>query len=157
VAAHPQPATPPGSARTGLQTIRVVLADDHALMRRGLRLVLDVEPDVEVVAEAGDLATVSLQVHRHLPGVLVIDLGMSNGSSLETIRALRQEVPSTEIVVLTMEDSWVFAAEVVEAGAVGFVLKQGADAELAPAVRRAARGERYLSPRLPARVAPVGR
>jgi two-component system, NarL family, response regulator NreC len=134
-------------------SIRVVLADEHALMRRGLRRLLDVEADVEVVTEAGDLATAIRQVRRHLPRVLVIDLSMSNGSSIEAVRTLRRGVPGTEIVVLTMEESRVFSQTALDAGAIGFVLKQAAEAELAQAVRTAARGERFLSPRLAARLA----
>jgi two-component system, NarL family, response regulator NreC len=134
-------------------SIRVVLADDHALMRRSLRLVLESDQGVEVIAEAGDLSSVVRQVHGHLPHVLVLDLGMPNGSSIEAIRRLREQVPSTEIVVLTMEDSPVFAQQALDAGAVGFVLKHYADDELPEAVRRAARGERYFSPRVAARLA----
>jgi two-component system response regulator NreC len=134
-------------------SIRVVLAVDHARMRRTLRLLLDGEDDVEVVADAGDLSTVVRHVHDYGPRVLVIDLGMSNGSSMEAIRRLREDVPSTDIVVLTMEESRVFAQEALDAGAIGFVLKQAADAELPLAVRRAARGQHYVSPAVAARLA----
>jgi two-component system response regulator NreC len=134
-------------------SIRVVLAVDHARMRRTLRLLLDGEDDVEVVADAGDLSTVERYVHDYGPTVLVIDLGMSNGSSMEAIRRLREDVPSTEIVVLTTEESRVFAQEALDAGAIGFVLKQAADAELPLAVRCAARGQQYLSPAVAARLA----
>jgi two-component system response regulator NreC len=138
-------------------SIRVVLADDHALMRRSLRLLLDGEDSVEVVAEAGDLLTVRRHVYGHLPHVLVIDLSMSNGSSIAAIRQLRERVPGTEIVVLTMEESRVFAQQALDAGAIGFVIKHAADAELAEGVRRAARGEEYVSPRVAARLAPLPR
>src|SRR5947209_10306613 len=83
--------------------IRVVLADDHAVVLRSLRGLLDAEEGVQVVAEAADLTTVERQVQRHVPHVLVLDLRMSGGSSRETIRRLRAELPRTEIVVLTME------------------------------------------------------
>lgn len=134
------------------RSIRVVLADDHALMRRSLRLLLDREEGVEVIAEAGDLKTVMRHVHGHLPHVLVLDLSMPDGSSIETIRRLREEVPSTEIVVLTTEDSPAFAEQTLDAGAIGFVLKDFAEAELAQAVRYASRGGQYLSPRIAARL-----
>src|ERR1039457_3716656 len=134
------------------QSIRVVLADDHALMRRGLRLLLDSEEGVDVIAEACDLKAVMRHVHGHLPHVLVLDLSMPNGSSIEAIRGLREDVPGTEIVVLTMEDSPAFAEQALSAGAIGFVLKDFAETELAQAVRSAARGERYLSPRVTARL-----
>lgn len=127
--------------------IRVVLADDHAMMRRSLRLLLESEEDLEVTAEAGDLKTVMRHVREHRPHVLALDLGMPNGSSIEAIRRLREEVPGTEIVVLTMEESPVFAQQALDAGAIGFVLKEMADEDLPEAVRRAARGLHYVSPR----------
>src|ERR1700751_3701396 len=85
-------------------SIKVILADDHAAVRRNLRLLLDIEEGVEVIAEAADIATVIRYVHRHLPHVLVLDLQMPNGSSIEAIRQLRARTPGTEIVVLTMEE-----------------------------------------------------
>jgi two-component system, NarL family, response regulator NreC len=141
-----------GSAVRAASPIRVVLADDHALMRRGLRLLLDNEEGVEVIAEASDLASVVRHVHGHQPHVLVLDLGMPNGSSIETIARLRERVPDTEIVVLTMDDSPVFAQRALATGAVGFVLKDLADGDLPQAVRAAARGEEYVSPRVAARL-----
>jgi two-component system response regulator NreC len=122
-------------------------------MRRSLRVLLEGEDSVEVVAEAGDLATVMRYVPDHLPHVLVIDLSLSNGSSLEAVRTLRERVPGTEIIALTMEESAVFAQQTLDAGAIGFVLKHAADAELAKGVRSAARGEQYVSPRVAARLA----
>lgn len=128
----------------------MVLADDHAAVRRNLRLLLDGEDDFEVIAEAADLSTVMRHVHGHLPHVLVLDLGLPNGSSIEAIRRLRTQVPDTEIVVMTMETSAVFAQQAIDAGAVGFVLKERADGELPTAVRHAARGEEYISPQVAA-------
>ncbi len=129
---------------------KVVLADDHAVVRRNLRLLLDGEDDLEVIAEAGDLSTVRRQVHGHVPHVLVLDLEMPNGSSIETITGLRDQVPRTEIVVLTMDATPTFAQQALEAGAVGFVLKDRADSELPAAVREAAVGGEYVSPRVAA-------
>jgi two-component system, NarL family, response regulator NreC len=137
--------------------IRVVLADDHALMRRSLRLLLDTEEGVEVIAEASDLASAVRHVHGHQPHVLVLDLSIPNGSSIETIRKLRERAPDTEVVVLTMEDSPVFAQRALAAGALGYVLKEFADTELPPAVRTAARGEEYVSPRVAARLEALNR
>lgn len=125
--------------------IRVVLADNHAAMRRSLRILLDGDRDVQVVAEAGDLATVTLQLNQHRPQVLVLDLGMYNGSSIDAIGRLRREVPGSEIVVLTMEESPAVARRAIDAGAIGFVLKDRADSELLDAVRGAAHGEEYVS------------
>src|SRR5947209_7296258 len=85
--------------------IRVVLADDHAMVRRTLRLLLDGEADVEVIAEVADVADVTTHVSRHLPHVLVLDLRLPTGSGIEAIRRLRELAPETQIVVLTMEES----------------------------------------------------
>lgn len=130
--------------------IAVVLADDHAGVRRNLRLMLDREQDVEVVAEAADLSTVMREVHRHVPHVLVLDLQMPNGSGLEAIRSLRARIPDTEIVVLTMDVSPAFAQAALSAGAVGFVLKDKSDTELPRAIRAAHGGEEYVSPHVAA-------
>jgi DNA-binding NarL/FixJ family response regulator len=128
--------------------IRVVLADDHALMRRSLRRLLDGEEAVDVVAEARDLTMVLRHVHDLRPDVLVLDLRMPDGSSIDTIKRLRQQVPSTEIVVLTMEASPGFAQQALDAGAIGFVLKDFADVELNRAVAAAARREQFVSSRV---------
>ncbi len=125
--------------------IRVVLADNHAAMRRSLGLLLDGEADVHVVAEAGDLATIASLVHQHRPQVLVLDLGMYNGSSIEAIGRLRREVPGSEIVVLTMEENPAFEWRAIGAGAIGFVVKDRAGSELLDAVRSAAHGEPHVS------------
>jgi len=132
--------------------IRVVLADDHALMRRSLRLLLDGEEGLQVIAEAEDMASAVRHVHGHKPNVLVLDLRMPGGSSIETIRKLRERAPDTQVVVLTMEDNPVFAQHALAAGAVGFVLKDRADSELGAAVRAAACGEEYISPHVAARL-----
>jgi two-component system response regulator NreC len=137
--------------------IRVVLADAHALMRRSLHRLLDGEVGVKVVGEADDLTMVTRHVHDRRPDVLVLDLSMPGGSSIDAITHLREEVPGTEIVVLTMEDSPGFAQQAFDAGAIGFVLKDFADVELNRAVRAAARGERYVSPRVTAGVELVRR
>lgn len=135
------------------ETIRIVLADDHAVVRSGLRLLLDAEEGLEVVAEAGDVASVRRYVRGHHPTVLVLDLNMPGGSSLEAIPTLRRESPGTQIVVLTMQEEPAFARHALSAGALGYVLKEAADDELVQAVRRAATGETYMNPRLGARLA----
>lgn len=131
--------------------IRVVLADDHAMMRHGLRLTLDDAHDVEVVAEADDMASARSHVQLRAPDVLVLDLRIRGGSSVEMIGALREHSPATKVVVLSMDDSPAFAQHALAAGALGFVLKELADSELADAVRAAARGQRYVSPHVMAR------
>jgi two-component system response regulator NreC len=133
-------------------TIRVVLADSHALMRRSLRLLLDGEQDVEVIGEADDLASVVRHVEGDRPQVLLLDLSMPGGSSVEAIGRLRECAPATQVVALTMEDDPVFAQRAFAAGAVGFVMTERSDAELLQAIRAAARGEEYISPRMATRL-----
>jgi two-component system, NarL family, response regulator NreC len=142
-----------GSASGSTRTISVVIADDHAVVRRGLRHVLDLEEGFEVVAEASDLETARRHVRGHRPDVLVLDLNMPGGSSLDRIPELRSEFPETQIVVLTMQDEPAYARHALGAGALGYVLKESAESELVEAIRRAAAGDTYLNPRLGARVA----
>jgi two-component system, NarL family, response regulator NreC len=126
----------------------VVVADDHASLRRTLRLLLDGEDDLEVLAEANDLEAVALEVAAHRPDVLVLNPHMPDGSRADPIPRPRAAFPGIGIVVITMYDSAMFAERALAAGALGFVLKDSADDELSDAVRRAARGLRYTSPRL---------
>ncbi len=135
------------------RTIRVVIADDHAVVRRGLRQVLDAEEGLEVVAEASDLEGARRYVRGHHPDVLVLDLNLPEGLSLGAIPEIRTEWPETQIVVLTMQNEPAYAREALGAGALGYVLKEAAESELVEAVRRAADGDTYLNPRLGARVA----
>jgi two-component system response regulator NreC len=132
--------------------IRVVLADDHRDVRRSLRLLLTGEDGIAVVAEAGDLVSAIRHVKGHAPHVLLLDLRLPGGSSIEAIRQLRAAAPETAIVVVTMEDSPVFAQQAIDAGAVGYILNQSADGEISHAVHCAARGEEYVSPRIAARL-----
>jgi two-component system response regulator NreC len=140
----PEPLEPIAEA----STIRVLLADDHALMLRTLRLLLDQEEGIEVVAEATDLASVLSRVAEHRPRAVALDLGITDGSTTEAIRQLRERAPQTQIVIVTMEENPVFAQRALAAGAIGFVSKDLADEELPEAIRRAARGEQYVSPRI---------
>jgi two-component system response regulator NreC len=142
-----------GDEAPAAEPIRIVLADDHAVVRAGLRMLLDSESDFEVVAEASDVDSARRYVRGHHPLVLVLDLNMPGGSSLEAIPVLREEFPETQIVVLTMQQEPAFAREALGAGALGYVLKEAADDELVEAVHRAAAGESYLNPRLGARIA----
>lgn len=130
----------------------MVIADDHRVVRSGLRLLLESEGGFEVLAEADDVAGARHYVRALRPDVLVLDLNMPGESSLSAIPSLRKEVPETQIVVLTMQDDPAFAREALRAGALGFVLKRAAETELIEAVRLAARGERYLNPQLGARL-----
>jgi len=140
-------------AARGPATVRIVLADDHAVVRSGLRMLLDSESGFEVVAEASDVDGAARYVRGHHPDVLVLDLNMPGGSSLDAIPQIRKESPETQIVVLTMQQEPAFARQALGAGALGYVLKEAADEELVEAIRRAAAGESYLNPRLGARIA----
>jgi two-component system response regulator NreC len=131
----------------------IVLADDHAVVRSGLRMLLDAEADFEVLAEAGDVESATRYVRGHRPSVLILDLNMPGEPSLPAIPALREEFADTQIVVLTMQDDPAFAREALRAGALGYVLKEAADQELVEAVRKAADGKTYLNPGLGARLA----
>jgi two-component system response regulator NreC len=152
-AAQAQAGAAQGQDGSAGSAIRIVLADDHAVVRSGLRMLLDSEQGLEVVAEAGDVEDARRYVRGHRPRVLVLDLNMPGGSSLEAIPLIREESPDTQIVVLTMQQEPAFARSALGAGALGYVLKEAADEELVEAVRRAAAGESYLNPRLGARLA----
>jgi two-component system, NarL family, response regulator NreC len=143
----------PDADSSSRSAIRVVIADDHAVVRRGLRQLLEAEGGFEIVAEAGDIAGARRYVRGHRPDVLVLDLNMPEGSSLDAVPDIRAEAPDTKIVVLTMQDEPAYARQALSAGVLGYVLKDAADAELVEAVRRAAAGERNLNPRLGARLA----
>ena len=133
--------------------ITIVLADDHQVVRAGLRMLLQAEEGFEVVAEAGDVPTTERRVAAYRPRVLILDLNMPGESSLPAIPRLREAAPETQIVVLTMQNDPAFAREALRSGAIGYVLKEAADSELVQAVRAAAEGRTYLNPELGARLA----
>jgi len=136
------------------ETITIVVADDHHVVRSGLRLLLEVEENFTVVAEAADAESALRSVLGHKPAVLVLDLNMpGNMSSLEAIPQVTERSPATSVVVLTMQEDPSFARAALKAGARGYVLKDSANTELVEAVRRAAAGETYLAPRLGAAMA----
>ena len=152
-------ATPNGAPATGAGhpsaagAITIVLADDHEVVRAGLRMLLEAEPGFAVVSEAGDVALTERRVAAHRPRVLVLDVNMPDGSSLPAIPRLRAASPETRIVVLTMQNDPELAREALRAGATGFVLKESAKEELLHAVRLAAEGRTYLNPELGAKLA----
>lgn len=131
----------------------IVLADDHAVVRSALRLLLDAEPGLEVVAEAGDIDGALRYVRGHRPNVLVLDLNMPGGPSISSIPELQEASPETAIVVLTMESEPAYAREAIQSGVLGYVLKEAVDDQLVTAVRLAAVGRTYLQPELGARLA----
>ncbi len=128
--------------------VRVVLADAHAVMRRTLRLLLDGEEGIDVVADAGDLPSVLRHLDAERPHVLGFGLGVNEHSVRDVFAQLRERAPATEILLLSMQESAALARTALACGALGFVLKQFADSELPPAVRAAARREQYVSPRV---------
>jgi two-component system response regulator NreC len=133
--------------------LRIVIADDHSVVRRGLRQVLEGDTGLEVVAEAEDIDGARRYVRGHKPDVLVLDLNMPGGSTLDAIPEIRAEAPDTQIVVLTMQNEPAYARQALASGVMGYVLKEAADDELVEAVRRAAAGDTYLNPRLGAKLA----
>lgn len=135
-----------------VRTTTIVLADDHAVVRGALRMLLGAEDDFEVVAEAGDAEETVRYVRGHKPTVLILDLNMPGRSSLEAIPDILEASPETEIVVLTMQNEPAFARKALQAGVRGYVLKEAAEAELVQAVRSAAAGDTYLQPALGARL-----
>jgi two-component system response regulator NreC len=143
----------PGEKAPDSSVIRIVLADDHVLVRSGLRLLLERERDLTVVAEANDTEGARRNVRAHGPAVLVLDLNMPGDSALASIAAIRQESPDTQIVVLTAQREPDAARQALQSGALGYVLKDAANTELVEAVRRAARRDAFLDPRLGARLA----
>lgn len=149
----PEPRASSAPARAGARTprsrpIRVVLAEDHAFMRDSLRRLLDGADDVRVVAEARNQGAAVRAVRDGRPHVLVLDLRLPGGSSIDTVLALRDRAPDTRVIVTTMESSPAYAQRAFAAGATGFVAKDLADDELVEAVRTAARGGRYAGSRV---------
>jgi len=140
------------TSEPGREQITVVLADDHEIVRDGIRKVLEEEPDVEVVAEASDAEEAARRTLGHKPTVLVLDLSMPGTPSLEVIPMIAEKTPETAIVVLTMQKEPAFARQALQSGARGYVIKHSAAAELVAAIRAVVRGETYINPDLGARM-----
>ena len=143
-------------AEPGDVTIKIVLADDHTMVRSALRRSLDAEHGLEVVAEAGDVEGALARTRDVLPQVVVLDLNMPGRASLPAIPELLEAAPGCAVVVLTMQSDLAFAREALSIGASGYVLKQAAEAGLVEAVRAAAAGRTYLDPGLGAQLASMG-
>jgi DNA-binding NarL/FixJ family response regulator len=125
---------------------RILLGDDHALVRRGLRLILDSEPDLTVVAEAGDGAEAVELAKIHRPDIAILDIAMPRLTGLQATRELARSLPETRVLILTMYDNEQYVLEALQAGAVGYVLKSVADRDLVEACRAAMRNEPFLYP-----------
>ncbi|MGH2855260.1 MAG: response regulator [Solirubrobacteraceae bacterium] len=138
----------PDSTRSAEELISVVLADGHDGVRRSLRQLLDGEEGIEVVAEASGIDEASRALRAHRPHVLVLDLTISKRAGRATTGDLLASAPGTRIVVVTMNDSPAFARALREVGVAGFVLKELADPDLPRAIRAAAEGREYVSPRM---------
>jgi two-component system, NarL family, response regulator NreC len=138
------------------QEITVVLADDHNVIRAGLRAMLEAEDDLRVIGEASDAASAQKLVRDRRPSVLVLDLQMPGAEPASDVPALREAVPGTAIVVLTMQSDPRLARELLRAGASGYVLKQAAERQLTAAIRAAAAGGTYIDPELGGQVAQLG-
>jgi DNA-binding NarL/FixJ family response regulator len=133
-------------------SIRVLVVDDHAVVRAGLRRVLDAEPDIETVGEAPSAERAVFEALEHKPDVVLMDVVMPETSGIEGMPALLQAVPDTKVLVLSMQDDPRYVREAFDAGASGYVLKEAADSEVVSAVRAVAAGERYVHPVLGARL-----
>lgn len=138
-----------GSGKTS-QMVKVVLADDHKVVRHGIRMVLEAESDFRVVGEASDSIQATNLVESLAPDVLVTDLSMDGMSGFEVITRARQRSPKTLIVVLSMHDNAAYVLKALQCGAKGYVLKDAGPDELTCAVRAVLTGATYLSPPLSA-------
>jgi len=131
-----------------VKKIRLLLADDHAVLRAGLRALLQAEPDMEIVAEAEDGQQALHKAHETEPDVVLMDLAMPKVGGLPATRRLKEELPEVKVLVLTMYDDETYLRETLEAGASGYVLKRAVDTELLSAIRAVHRGEVFLYPSL---------
>lgn len=133
--------------------IRVLIVDDHAVVRTGLRLLLEREEGIHVVGEAGTVGEAVLEARSGKPDVILMDVVMPGKSGIEGAPAVLKEAPGAKLLLLSMQDDPRYVREAFAAGASGYVLKEAADAELVQAVREVAAGGRYVHPALGARLA----
>jgi len=134
------------------EPIRVLIVDDHAVVRSGIRLLLSQEPDIEPVGEAGTGREAIFEARALKPDVILMDVVMPDQTGLEALPTLVREHPETKVLLLSMQDDPRYVQEAFAAGASGYVLKEAADAEVVAAVREVARGGRYVNPQLGARL-----
>jgi two-component system, NarL family, response regulator NreC len=132
--------------------IRAVVVDDHAVVRSGIKLLLDREDDIEVVGEAGNGTDAIFRARALKPDVILLDVVMPGQSGIEVLPALLKEAPDTKVLVLSMQDDPSYVREAFAAGASGYVLKEAADEEVVAAVREIANGRNYVHPALGARM-----
>ena len=134
------------------EPIRVLVVDDHAVVRSGLKLVLEADEGIEPVGEAGNARDAIFEARSLKPDVILLDVVMPDQSGLDIIPTLLHENPDTKILVLSMQDDPRYVREAFDAGASGYVLKEAADSEVVAAVREVADGGRYVDPELGARL-----
>ena len=128
--------------------IRVLLADDHAIVRAGLRMILAAEPDMTIVGETADLEGALRMTEETHPDVVVMDISMPGMNGLDGIRRVKESVPDTQVVVLTMHEDQRYFFQALEAGASGYVIKGAAPIELLTAIRAVRSGQAYFCPSL---------
>jgi two-component system response regulator NreC len=128
--------------------IRILLADDHAVLRAGLRALLAAQGDLEVVGEASEGAEAIRLCQALRPDVVVMDIGMPGVSGIDATARIKRDLPGTKVLILSMHDDRGYLRQVLRVGASGYVLKKAADTELLAAIRAAARGEVFLDPTL---------
>ena len=133
-------------------SVRVLIVDDHAVVRAGLALLLNAEEDLETVGEAGTAKDAIFEARSSKPDVILLDVVMPDQSGLEVVPQLLREQPETKVLMLSMQDDPRYVREAFEAGASGYVLKEAADVELVAAIREVAGGGRYVNPELGARL-----
>ena len=136
-------------------TVTVLLADDHPIVRQGLRHLLEAEPDLKVVGEASDGLQAVQFTEKFKPNVLIVDIMMPGLNGLEVLRQIKDRSPSTCSIVLSMQSADVYVVEALKSGALGYVLKETGPSELVNAVQQVIEGKRYLSPRLSERLIDV--
>jgi two-component system, NarL family, response regulator NreC len=134
------------------QVTRVLIVDDHAVVRAGLRLLIDAEDDLETVGEAGSVREAIFEARSHEPDLVLMDVVMPGESGIEGLPKLLHEHPALKVLVLSMQDDPRYVREAFSAGASGYVLKEAADAEVVRAIREVAGGGRYVHPELGARL-----
>jgi DNA-binding NarL/FixJ family response regulator len=128
--------------------IKILLADDHTIVRDGLRSLLEKEPDMEVVAEAANGTAAVILAHEHHPDVVVMDITMPDMNGIDATRQIVENLKDVRVLALSMESDRRFVVEVLKAGATGYLLKDSAFAELATAIRTVFDGEPYLGPKI---------
>jgi DNA-binding NarL/FixJ family response regulator len=126
--------------------MRILIADDHGIVRSGLKLLLDRQADMDVVAEAEDGVEALEKVLSEKPEVVILDVAMPRMTGLQATHEIKKQAPDTQVLILSMHDDERYLFEALRAGAAGYVLKQAADQDLVDAVRAAARGEPFLTP-----------